>query len=87
MKNIQITLDKDNKVIDWCEVGSIDNGITVEVDDDFDMESLSYSIYKDGSFVKYEPDKVKHIPSYEERISALESAMLSVISKGGQSNV
>lgn len=86
MKKIQITLDDRNRVTGWCEVGSIEGGMEVTVPDDFDMELLNHSVYENGTFTAYEPEPIVELPTPDERLKALESAMLAMMS-GGIHNV
>jgi hypothetical protein len=86
MKKIQITLDDRNRVTGWCEVGSIEGGVEVTVSDDFEMEVLNHSVYEDGIFMEYEPEPIEELPTPEERLKALESAMLAMMT-GGIRNV
>ena len=90
---IYLTLDEDGYVDGWGNSRSSDNDIEIELDDNHEFFKTDFACwkYEDGELVFDEERQQKLIEEYEreqnkpteqERIEALENAMLELILRG-----
>jgi len=90
---IYLTLDENGYVDGWGSTRSSDNDIEIELDDDHEFFKTDFSCweYEDGELVFDEERQQKLIEEYErernrpseqERIEALENALLELILRG-----
>lgn len=86
---MQIQVNEKNEVTGYATVGGFPDGIEADIEENaFDGFSPGKYIFKNGAVIE-NPDWIQLAPTYapsmEERISAMELAMLEMIT-GGESN-